>query len=102
MLRDQAREHRRLVPVSFLLAKKHETVRAVVGRAFQLHQRAGGIGGFEDRQAAGSRYAEVRQALFANAYYLTWGAPGEPPLPVYDVTLCRTLKGLLPFGTGWR
>src|SRR4051794_24288338 len=55
----------------------------------------------EDREYAGSRFAEVRAALFANAYYLAWGAPGEPPLPVYAVTLQLALRGVLPFGTGW-
>jgi hypothetical protein len=55
----------------------------------------------EDRQYAGSRFAEVRAALFANAYYLAWGAPGEPPLPVYEVTLGRALRGILPFGAPW-
>ena len=33
----------------------------------------------------GSRFSEVRAALFANAYYSTWGGPGRiTPLPVYD------------------
>ena len=54
-----------------------------------------------DRRYAGSRFSDVREALFANAYYKTWGGPGEPSLPVYDVTLGRALRGILPFGKGW-
>jgi hypothetical protein len=54
-----------------------------------------------DRLYAGSRFAEVRAALFANAYYLKWGGPGESPLPTYDVTLGRALRGVLSFGKGW-
>lgn len=55
-----------------------------------------------DREYAGSRFAEVKAALFRNAYYLTWGAADEPPLPVYGVTLGRVLRGILPFGRKWR
>jgi hypothetical protein len=55
-----------------------------------------------DRLYAGSRFREVRDAVFANPYYRTWGAPGESPLPVYDVTLAGTLRGILPFGKHWR
>jgi hypothetical protein len=56
----------------------------------------------QDRQYAGSRFSEVRAALFANAYYRTWGGSDEPPLPVYEVTLSRALSGFLPFGNPWR
>src|SRR5215831_3263436 len=52
----------------------------------------------EDRSYRGSRFAEVRDALFANPYQKVWGAPGEPPFPVYDVTLPSVLRGALPFG----
>ena len=55
----------------------------------------------EDRAYAGSRFAEVRAAIFASAYYRVWGAEGNPPLPVYDVTLGRTLRGALPGGNPW-
>ncbi len=41
-------------------------------------------------------------ALFANPYYRTWGGPGESPLPIYDVTLGRALRGILAGGNGWR
>jgi hypothetical protein len=47
----------------------------------------------DDERYQGSRYAEVRAALRRNAYYLTWGQEGEPPLPVYGVTLGRVLRG---------
>lgn len=56
----------------------------------------------EDAGYAGSRYADVRAACFRNAYYLNWGAPGEPTLPQYAVTLGRVLKGILPGGAPWR
>jgi hypothetical protein len=43
----------------------------------------------EDRAYHGSRFSEVRDALFANPYQ---------KLPVYKVTLGSVLRGLLPFG----
>ena len=52
----------------------------------------------EDRAYAGSRFADVRDALFANPYQGTWGAAGEPPLPVHPVTLGSLLYGVLPGG----
>ena len=52
----------------------------------------------EDRAYRGSRFADVQAALFANPYQRIWGAAGEPPLPVYAVTLRNVLRGLLPFG----
>lgn len=55
----------------------------------------------DDRNYCGSRYAEVRDACFQNAYYLNWGAPGEPPLPEYGVTLNRVLQGIWPGGRPW-
>jgi hypothetical protein len=55
-----------------------------------------------DEAYRGSTYAEVRQAIFATAYYRTWGTPGDPPLPVYATTLRRALSGVLPFGPKWR
>jgi hypothetical protein len=51
-----------------------------------------------DRNYRGSRFSEVRDALFANPYQKVWGAAGEPPLPIYDVTLLGVLRGILPFG----
>ncbi len=56
----------------------------------------------EDQEYTGSRYAEVRDALYANRYYDTWGTPGDPPLPTYGVTLGRALSGILPFSRPWR
>src|SRR5215813_7806298 len=52
----------------------------------------------EDRAYGGSRFSVVREALFANPYQDIWGAPGQPPLPVYQVTLADVLRGVLPFG----
>jgi hypothetical protein len=52
----------------------------------------------EDRAYAGSRFSEVRDALFANPYQKLWGREGEPPLPIYEVTLANVLRGILPFG----
>jgi hypothetical protein len=52
----------------------------------------------EDRNYAGSRFSEVVAALFANPYQRVWGGPGEPPLPVYDVTLRSFFGGMLSLG----
>ena len=52
----------------------------------------------EDRAYRGSRFSEVRDALFANPYQRIWGGAGEPPLPVYAVTLGSVMRGMLPFG----
>src|SRR5437870_5349523 len=56
----------------------------------------------EDCQYVGSRFSEVRKALFDNAYYLVWGGADEPPLPVYEVTLRRALSGICQFRQGWQ
>jgi hypothetical protein len=47
----------------------------------------------EDRAYSGSRFSEVRDALFANPYQRVWGGGGEPALPVYPVTLGGVLRG---------
>jgi hypothetical protein len=52
----------------------------------------------EDRGYRGSRFSEVRDALFANPYQKVWGGAGEPPLPTYDVSLLNVLRGVLPLG----
>jgi hypothetical protein len=52
----------------------------------------------EDRAYRGSRFSEVRNAIFANPYHKVWGGAGEPPLPVYNVNLPGVLRGILPFG----
>ena len=44
----------------------------------------------QDRAYNGSRFAEVRDAIFANPY--------REPLPTYEVTLRSVLKGVLSFG----
>jgi hypothetical protein len=52
----------------------------------------------EDRGYAGSRFSEVVTALFANPYQRVWGGPGEPPLPVHEVTLRSFFGGIASFG----
>jgi hypothetical protein len=52
----------------------------------------------EDRGYLGSRFSEVRDALFANPYQRVWGKAGEPALPVHEVTLAGVLRGALPVG----
>jgi len=53
----------------------------------------------EDRAYGGSRFSEVRDAIFANPYQKVWGGAGEPPLPIYDVTLPSAVRGILPPGS---
>src|SRR3974390_3108736 len=53
----------------------------------------------EDRAYRGSRFSEVRDAIFANPYQQVWGGAGEPPLPIYGVRLQSALRGILPFGS---
>ena len=52
----------------------------------------------DDEDFKGSRFSEVRDAMFANPYQPIWGAPGASPLPVHAVTLRRALRGVLPGG----
>ena len=54
-----------------------------------------------DRQFAGSRFAEVRDAVFRNPYQKIWGASGEPPFERFPVTSRSVLRGILPFGKPW-
>ena len=49
----------------------------------------------QDRAYKGSRFSEVRDAIFANPYQPVWG---NAPLPLYKTTLRSVLKGVLPFG----
>jgi hypothetical protein len=56
----------------------------------------------DDADANGARYAELRARLLADAYYRVWGAPDEPPLPTYAVTLGRALRGLPRYESRWR
>ena len=53
----------------------------------------------EDRAYRGSRFSEVRDAIFANPYQKVWGRAGEPPLPIYSVSLPSALRGILPLGS---
>jgi hypothetical protein len=53
----------------------------------------------DDRAYAGSRFADVVRAVFANPYQRVWGAADEPPLPVYDVRLRNLLGGLFAKAT---
>jgi hypothetical protein len=50
----------------------------------------------EDRAYHGSRFSQVREAIFANPYQKVWGRGGEPPLPYYKTTLSSVLRGILP------
>ena len=52
----------------------------------------------EDRLYNGSRFRDVRAAIFANPYQKIWGAEGEPPLPDYKTTLSNVLRGVWTFG----
>lgn len=51
-----------------------------------------------DRVYRGSRFSEVRDAVFANPYRPVWGAAGEPPWPDYAVTLRSVLRGAVAPG----
>ena len=51
----------------------------------------------DDHGYVGSRYSQVVAAIFANPYQQIWGAQGEPPLPVREVTF-RSVFGGLVFG----
>jgi hypothetical protein len=52
----------------------------------------------EDRGYKGSRFSDVRDAVFENPYQEVWGADEQVNLPVYKVTLGSFLRGILPFG----
>jgi hypothetical protein len=49
-------------------------------------------------EPAGSRFSDVAAAIFANPYQRVWGAPGEPPLPVYEVSYRTVLGGVAAIG----
>jgi hypothetical protein len=51
----------------------------------------------QDRHYAGSRFSEVVRAVFANPYQRVWGAAGEPPLPVHEVSF-KTVVGFATLG----
>lgn len=52
----------------------------------------------EDRTYAGSRFREVREAIFANPYQPVWGAPDAPQLPYRDTTLHHVIAHMLGVG----
>lgn len=52
----------------------------------------------DDRRYAGTRFADVRQAIFAQPYQRVWGAAGAPALPRYEVTLKSLLSELFKCG----
>jgi len=52
----------------------------------------------EDLGYRGSRFAEVRAAIFANPYEAVWGTDKAFALPVYEVTWSRLLGGFWAFG----
>ena len=56
----------------------------------------------EDRAYNGSRFSEVRDAIFANPYQKVWGGEGDPALPTYEVTLLSVLRGILSFGRAYQ
>ena len=56
----------------------------------------------EDRAYNGSRFSEVRDAIFANPYQKVWSGEDEPALPTYEVTLLSVLRGILPFGRAYQ
>src|SRR5262245_55565211 len=41
----------------------------------------------QDDAYRGSRFSEVRAAMFENPYQRVWGSTAEPPLPIYPVRL---------------
>jgi hypothetical protein len=51
----------------------------------------------EDRAYVGSRFSDVRDAIFANPYQRVWGQEGALPLPHYKVKQSNLLRGILPF-----
>jgi hypothetical protein len=52
----------------------------------------------QDLRYSGSRYSDVVAAIFANPYQRAWGAAGEPPLPVAEVSLRSVVGGLAGLG----
>lgn len=52
----------------------------------------------EDAAHRGSRFSDVKAAVFANPYQKVWGGAGQPPLPFYRTTNRSVYAGSLPFG----
>jgi len=55
----------------------------------------------DDRNFKGSRFAEVRDAIFANPYQRVWGATGEPPFERFPVNFGTVMRGLFAIGKPW-
>lgn len=55
----------------------------------------------DDEQFNGSRYDEVRKAVFANPYQPVWGAKDAKPFERSPVTYGGAFRGILPFGKPW-
>jgi hypothetical protein len=55
----------------------------------------------DDRKFAGSRFAEVRDAIFANPYQRVWGASGERPFERFPVNFFTVMRGFLSFRRPW-
>jgi hypothetical protein len=53
----------------------------------------------EDLSYRGSRFSELRDALFENPYQSVWGAAGNDPLPIYEAKFSHAVCGFLPGGT---
>ena len=71
-----------------------------IGETLAMREEDFGIEGItaEDRAYKGSRFCEVRDAVFSNPYQKVWGRPGEPPLPHYKAKESNIFRGLLSFG----
>ena len=52
----------------------------------------------EDKDYQGSRFSDVKAAIFANPYQKVWGDPNESPLPNYKTTNKSVYAGSLPGG----
>jgi hypothetical protein len=52
----------------------------------------------EDTDAHGSRFRDVKAAIFANPYQPVWGDPNAPPLPHYQTTNTSVYAGSFPGG----
>src|SRR2546423_87632 len=66
------------------------------GRRPHTSNAAFGVEGIadDDHQYAGTSFADVRNAIFANPY--------SPPYERFPVTLSSLLRGVLPFGKPWQ
>ena len=55
----------------------------------------------DDRAFNGSRFSEVRDAVFANPYQKVWGAAGQAPFERFSSTFGSVIHGLMRFGVPW-